>query len=148
MKTIVRSVSLALVPLALIGCASNPRSQVDAPVYSGAPAYSDYGYVRSIESVQSDRTSGGGAIVGGVLGAVIGHQFGGGTGRDLSTAAGAVGGAIVGNEVERNRAAGNMIYRITVRMDNGDMRTLDVASTNGLRTGERVRVEGNHIVRL
>ena len=150
MNTIVRSVTLALVPIALLGCSSQPRSRIDAPVYSGAPAYSDYGYVRSIEAVQgSTRTSGGGAIVGGVLGAVIGHQFGSGKGRDLSTAAGAVGGAVVGNEVERNRAgSADMVYRVTVRMDNGDMRTVDVATPNGLSVGERVRVEGNHIVRL
>jgi outer membrane lipoprotein SlyB len=150
MKTIARSISLALVPLALLGCSSQPRSQAPAPVYgTTAPAYSDYGYVRSIEAVQTaGRTTGGGAIVGGVLGAVIGHQFGGGTGKNLSTAAGAVGGAIAGNEIERNRASGDTVYRVTVRMDNGDMRTLDVASTNGLGIGERVRLEGNHIVRL
>ena len=86
MNRFVRSFSLALIPVALLAaCSSAPRSRVDAPVYSGAPAYSDYGYVRSIEAVQtSGRTSGGGAIIGGVLGAVVGHQFGGGTGRDLS----------------------------------------------------------------
>ncbi|HEV8312238.1 MAG TPA: glycine zipper 2TM domain-containing protein [Burkholderiaceae bacterium] len=152
MNSFVRTVSLALIPVSLLAaCSSAPRSsRVDAPVYSGAPAYSDYGYVRSIEAVQtSGRTTGGGAIIGGVLGAVVGHQFGGGTGRDLSTAAGAVGGAIAGNEIERNRSAGGaMVYRVTIRMDNGDMRSIDVGSTNGLSIGERVRVEGDRIVRL
>jgi outer membrane lipoprotein SlyB len=146
MNTFVRSMSLALVPLSLLGCATR-TSTVDAPVYGSAPAYVDYGYVSSIEALPGGgRTTGGGALVGGVLGAVIGHQFGGGTGRDLTTAAGAVGGAIAGNEVERQRA-GNVVYRVAIRMDGGGMRTIDVADPNGLRVGERVRVDGDHIVR-
>lgn len=43
-------------------------------------------------------------IVGGVVGAAIGRQFGGGSGRDIATALGALGGMIVGNETgERPR---------------------------------------------
>jgi uncharacterized protein YcfJ len=36
-----------------------------------------------------------------VLGGVLGHQIGGGTGRDVATAVGAVGGAAVGANVNR-----------------------------------------------
>jgi uncharacterized protein YcfJ len=43
------------------------------------------------------------AIAGGVIGAAVGRQFGGGTGRDLATALGAVAGAVIANErAERN----------------------------------------------
>jgi uncharacterized protein YcfJ len=37
--------------------------------------------------------------VGGLIGGVLGHQVGGGSGKDLATVAGAVGGAVVGNNV-------------------------------------------------
>ena len=47
--------------------------------------------------------SGAGAVVGGVLGGVLGHQVGGGRGKDVATVAGALGGALIGNEVEKNK---------------------------------------------
>jgi len=42
-----------------------------------------------------------GVIGGAVVGGVLGHQVGGGRGKDLATAAGAVGGAVAGNEIEK-----------------------------------------------
>ena len=43
------------------------------------------------------------AILGGLLGGVIGHQIGGGSGRDLATAGGAVAGALLGGNSGRER---------------------------------------------
>jgi uncharacterized protein YcfJ len=43
-----------------------------------------------------------GTVLGGAAGAAIGHQIGGGSGKDVATAAGAVGGAYVGNKVAKN----------------------------------------------
>ena len=37
-------------------------------------------------------------LLGGVLGGVIGHQFGGGSGKDVATAVGAIGGAMIANK--------------------------------------------------
>jgi uncharacterized protein YcfJ len=59
-----------------------------------------------IEREQVDRYSGanvGGALLGGILGGVLGHQIGGGRGNDVATALGAVGGAAVGANVNRDR---------------------------------------------
>ena len=42
-----------------------------------------------------------GTIVGGAAGAVAGHQFGKGRGKDAATAAGAVGGAAAGHELAK-----------------------------------------------
>lgn len=42
-----------------------------------------------------------GAILGGVLGGVLGHQVGSGRGNDVATALGAVGGALLGSNVNR-----------------------------------------------
>lgn len=42
-----------------------------------------------------------GTVIGGAAGAVAGHQIGGGSGKDAATAAGALGGAYVGNKVAK-----------------------------------------------
>ncbi len=44
----------------------------------------------------------GGAILGGVAGAILGNQVGGGNGRTAATAAGAIAGALVGDRIENN----------------------------------------------
>ena len=43
-----------------------------------------------------------GTIAGALIGGVIGHQVGGGTGRDIATVAGAAGGGYAGNRVQKN----------------------------------------------
>ena len=44
----------------------------------------------------------GGAIAGALIGGVLGHQVGGGRGKDLATVGGAVAGGVVGSNVGRN----------------------------------------------
>ncbi len=44
----------------------------------------------------------GGALAGAVIGGILGHQVGGGSGRDLATAGAAVAGAAVGSNVNRD----------------------------------------------
>ncbi|NDL61902.1 glycine zipper 2TM domain-containing protein [Acerihabitans arboris] len=43
-----------------------------------------------------------GSLLGAVAGGVIGHQFGGGRGRDVATVAGALAGGYTGNQVQGN----------------------------------------------
>lgn len=47
-----------------------------------------------------DNHSYGGAIVGGGIGAVLGHQIGKGRGKDVATAVGAIAGAMIGDNVD------------------------------------------------
>lgn len=53
--------------------------------------------------VQQDRNplNAGGAVIGAVIGGILGHQVGG-SGRDAATAIGAVGGAVVGSNIGRD----------------------------------------------
>ncbi|WP_277624204.1 beta/gamma crystallin-related protein [Undibacterium sp. TS12] len=51
----------------------------------------------------------GGAVAGALLGGILGHQVGGGTGRDLATVGGAVAGGAIGANVGRND--GNPVER-------------------------------------
>ena len=43
-----------------------------------------------------------GSLAGAVVGGVLGHQIGGGSGRDLATVAGAAGGGYAGNRIQKN----------------------------------------------
>ena len=82
-------------------------------------------------------------MIGGVLGAVVGNQFGHGAGRAAMTGVGAAGGAIAGNNVERNYKTAVVGYRVNVRLDNGHTRTFQRTSIGNLQVGDRVRVDAN-----
>jgi len=126
------------------GCATTGSN--DRP-YAGD--YANYGTIQSIEQ----RSSGGsstvaGTVTGAAVGGVIGHQFGSGRGNDVATVAGVIGGAIVGHEIQENaqeRRAGEISYRIQVRMRRGGMRTFNESDASNLRVGQEVRIEGGHI---
>jgi outer membrane lipoprotein SlyB len=107
-----------------------------------------FGYVRNITQLDTTRrTSGAGAILGAVVGGVVGNQIGQGSGRAAATAIGAVGGAVAGNKIEQGRSQGQPYYQVDVRLDNGDMRTFDYYDINGLRVGDRVRVDNGQLQR-
>lgn len=56
---------------------------------------------RNQVSSQDNRPNAGGAVVGALLGGVLGHQIGGGSGRDIATVGGALAGGVVGSNVNR-----------------------------------------------
>jgi len=126
-----------------------PRAQQVAD-RTPPPAARHLGRVRAIEAVtEAKKPSGAGAVIGGVAGGVVGHQFGGGSGKTATTIVGAVGGAVAGNEIEKRRGEDRVVgHRVTVAMDNGDVRTVRVSSDDGLSVGDRVRVEGDQLIRL
>jgi outer membrane lipoprotein SlyB len=116
-----------------------PAAPAIQPVPSG-----QFGSIASIEPIRKrPQGTGTGAVVGGVLGAVVGNQFGHGLGRAAMTGVGAAGGAIAGNNVERNYKTAVVGYRVTVRLDNGHTRTFQRSSIGNLHVGERVRVDAN-----
>lgn len=99
------------------------------------------GTVESVTSVQREApASGVGAVAGGVLGAVVGNQVGKGGGRTAATVLGAVGGGLLGNTVEK-RMQKTTVYQIGVRMENGQLRTVERAAP--VSVGSRVTLEGD-----
>ena len=91
-------------------------------------------------------SSGVGVVAGGVVGAVLGNQVGGGSGKTAATILGAVGGGWAGNEIEK-RVKKETVYEVRVRMesDNGreNTRTFELAAP--LPSGAKVTVEGNSL---
>ena len=137
--------------LGLAACGSDPVSTSEPRYVSSssylAPASVEYGRVVAIDVERgSGRTSGGGAVAGAIVGGVLGHQVGSGRGNDAATVAGAIGGAVVGNELEKRRSDAES-YRVTVRFRDGREATFTQDSPYGLRVGDRVRVDGNRLIR-
>jgi outer membrane lipoprotein SlyB len=122
-----------------------PTVQAPAPVGRAPVVARDrVGSVTAIEPVrQRPQGSGAGAVIGGVLGGVVGNQFGHGLGRAAMTGVGAAGGAIAGNNVERNYKTAVVGYRVHVRLDNGNTRTFQRKNIGNLHVGDRVRLDAN-----
>lgn len=103
------------------------------------------GKVSAITEVkQKGEGSGAGAAIGAVAGGVAGHQVGGGRGKDVATAIGALAGAMAGHEVEK-RVRATVSYDVSVAMDDGSSRTINVTELGGLTVGQSVNVEGTTI---
>jgi outer membrane lipoprotein SlyB len=97
------------------------------------------GVVEDVTAVrQKGEGTGLGAVAGGALGGILGHQVGGGNGRTALTVLGAVGGGFAGHEVEQ-RARATTSYDVRVRMDNGAIRHFTRQSPPPV--GERVTVD-------
>jgi outer membrane lipoprotein SlyB len=131
--------------------AAYPVHQQPAPYPVAQPVpHSEVGRVTNIEQMQTPQRqgpSGAGAVIGGIAGAVLGHQIGGGSGKDLATVLGAVGGAVAGNQVESNNQAAQVriSYRVTVQADNGSYRQFEVPAQTQLRIGDRVRMSNGQL---
>ena len=87
-----------------------------------------------------------GIIAGGATGAILGHQVGGGMGKDLATIAGAVGGAYAGKKIEE-KVKTSKVWAVNVRYDDGRTHSFEFAQNPDLKVGDTVRNSGNSIVR-
>ena len=135
-----------LAALTLAGCAVPVTRVTHIDEAPGRVAYRgvEYGTVRRIDLVEtSEQPSGGGAVLGGLLGGVIGNQIGHGVGRGAATVLGAFGGAVLGNNIEQNQAAAGSRrhYHVEVQLDGGAIRGFDYDELNGLRRGDRVKLD-------
>ncbi len=84
-----------------------------------------------------------GAIVGGLGGLGIGSLIGGGTGRDVAMVAGALGGALLGNNVQKRYDQPVPGQQIIVRMKSGVLVQITQPANPSLRPGQQVYIEGS-----
>lgn len=126
-------------PTAAVIEAEKPSSKPDHT----PTACTGCGVVESVVAVQrKGEGTGVGAVAGGVVGGVLGNQVGAGQGRTAMTVLGAIGGGFAGNEVEK-RARAVTVYRVRVRTDQGELRTIEQANT--MAVGQRVRIDGHKL---
>ena len=89
--------------------------------YPGGQAYSQYGRVTNVEYVRGGQSQG---------------------------VAGVIGGALIGNMLERNMDRSRVEhYRVTVQFDNGGMRQFEYAQPPNVQIGDRVRADGDQLYR-
>ncbi len=136
------------------GQAAPLAPQVQAPavppatVAAPAPAVcASCGTVDSIRSIEkAGEGSAVGVIAGGLLGGLLGHQIGQGRGNTAATIVGAAGGAYAGHQVEKN-VRKVFHYDISVRMDDGTLRTVSYEVEPGFRAGDKVRFIDGRLTR-
>ena len=142
--------------LALAGCASTSPgySSGYGGGYNTAPANrycADCGIVERIDVVPSGRSapSATGAVLGGIVGAVAGHEISDKTGgskgnQNVSAVAGAAAGAMAGNAIQKNVTSDT--YNIHVRMDDGRTVVINQRDLGGIRENTYVRVVNGKVV--
>jgi outer membrane lipoprotein SlyB len=104
------------------------------------------GTVQSVTTVERPaKTSGVGAVAGGLTGALLGNQMGSGNGRTVMTLAGGAGGAYLGNKIEQNTSR-TTAYKVVVRMEDGSLRTIHQTEPPNVVIGGQVQIVGNAVV--
>lgn len=105
------------------------------------------GQIEAINVIET-RGEGGylGTIGGGVVGALLGSQVGGGNGRTAAQIAGAVGGAYAGRAIEGNSRKTSH-FEVIVRLQNGATQTLSFANNPGLQVGDQVKIDNGRLIR-
>ncbi len=126
--------SAAALVLVLTACAA------PAP----APVEIRKGVIEQITPTQiaSNQHAGVGAVIGGLAGVGIGSLIGGGTGRDVAMVAGAIGGALVGNEVQKRNEQPIAAQQIIVRTSSGVLVAITQPVGQPLFVGQRVFIQG------
>jgi outer membrane lipoprotein SlyB len=93
-------------------------------------------------SLPTDHHRGVGAIVGGLGGLGIGSLIGRGTGRDVAMVAGTLGGALLGNDVQKRYDQPLPGQQIIVRVKSGVLVQVTQPVDESLRPGQHVYIEG------
>ena len=136
-------------------CLRDAKAEYDkaaaAPAEKTAPsskvACVDCGKVTDVQLIEKKGESGPiGLIGGGVAGALLGHQIGGGSGKSLATIAGAAGGAYAGHKIEEKVNA-SKVWSVRVRLESGEDRTFEFDRDPGLAVGDPVKLSGSSVVR-
>lgn len=83
------------------------------------------------------QASGLGAVGGAVVGGILGHQVGGGIGKQIATVGGAVAGGYAGNQIEKNHKA-RTVWIVQVRTADGGTRRFERSVQPDVRAGDEV----------
>ncbi|HEX4598447.1 MAG TPA: glycine zipper 2TM domain-containing protein [Burkholderiaceae bacterium] len=111
------------------------------------PVCNDCGIVAAVRPVKTQgQGSGVGAVAGGAVGGLVGNQFGHGGGKTAMTVLGVLGGALGGNQVEKEVKSTTHWY-VDVRLDNGQLQTVSVPGNPGAVVGTRVRIQNGQLIR-
>jgi outer membrane lipoprotein SlyB len=123
------------------------QSAPQAPTPKAAPVAvcDECGTVQQVkQKEQKTKTSKAGMVGGAVVGGVIGHQLGGGTGKTLATIGGAAAGGYVGEKAEQKHNA-KVVWVTTVKLKDGSVKTFEQEAKPFWTAGNVVKVSGNKL---
>lgn len=100
------------------------------------PATAQYGTVVNVQYLAN-----------GGLAGIAGNVLGNGGQGDLGSLATAAAVSMLANQTTTGVVSGQGVYRVTVRLDNGQTTTYDYSTLPNLRVGDRVRADGNQLYR-
>jgi len=149
MKTFAASWCVTLMALATPAFAQTPAPSASAAVVkASAPALCDAcGTVTQVhEETRKGKGGALGMVGGAVVGGLLGHQVGGGTGKTLATAGGAAGGAYLGNEIQK-KVNSKKVWITSVRLKDGSTHQFEQESQPAWGVGQVVLVNGNALTR-
>ena len=127
------------------GAVKTAQAQMNAP--KAAVASKDTGKVLSVAVADKEGEGGAvGVIAGGLAGGLLGNQVGAGTGRDLTTIAGAAGGAYAGHKVEQKMKS-TKVWTVKVVFGDGAEQAFTFDHEPGLAAGDTVKRSGDSVVR-
>jgi len=135
MKKLLNRAATPVLALALVACAAPPPAPIEIRT----------GRIEQIvnTTIDSNHHSGVGAVVGGLAGLGIGSLIGAGTGRDVAMVAGAIGGALAGNEVQKKKDQPVPAQQIMVRTNSGVLIAVTQPIGPNLYVGQKVYIQGN-----
>lgn len=102
----------------------------------------------SIETISRSQSIGLGTLAGAAVGGLLVYLVGGGTGKTVTTIAGAAGGAYVGHELEKQRQKNDHVYKVTLRMDDGTLQSFAQESQPILKQGDRVKITNGVVSKI
>ncbi|MCV2368025.1 glycine zipper 2TM domain-containing protein [Roseateles oligotrophus] len=124
-----------------------PRQDAQAPVAEAPKLCAECATVVDVRSEQREgKASGIGVVGGALLGGLLGHQVGGGTGKKLATVAGAAAGGFAGNQVEKSHGA-HQVWTVRVSYPDGGKRSFEFDHQPEFRVNAVVRVHNGSLER-
>jgi outer membrane lipoprotein SlyB len=134
-KPLFTRVAAASLALALAACATPQPSVVEIR----------RGVIEQIVPTQiaTNQHAGLGGVFGGLVGVGIGSLIGAGTGRDVAMVAGAIGGAVAGNEIQKKHDQPIPAQQIMVRTTSGVLVAVTQPVGPSLYVGQKVYLQGN-----
>lgn len=131
----------AVAALSMTGCTTDYSGSAYDPQFVRMPHTVTTGTIQRMDVVKIEGEAGlAGTAGGGIVGGAIGSTMGGGSGSTVTTALGALGGALLGGAIEK-KATTQSAYEFEVLLENG--RRITIVQTLGPDTfavGQTVRV--------
>lgn len=140
-----KSIAAARKKMTVKAASPAPTAKVAAP--AAKALCDDCAKVTAVNVIEKEGEGGAlGIIAGGAAGALLGNQVGGGTGKDIATVVGAVGGAYAGKTIE-GQMKSRKVWSITVQNPFGIKKNFRFEQSPGFAVGDTVRYSGDTIVR-